>query len=131
MHLSVEVIQSLSEKDLVLETFNLSMKQPPFFETGDEVSTRKEDGLLLLAQVHPGCHKSDFPWRKVHRRLKEASLFFTSATRVSLMDEIFPTKALLQSSAIYRTVPLKSSNKLIALEQAQRRIPLKTHTHAH
>lgn len=85
----------------MLETFNLSMKQLPFFESDDEVSARKQEGLFFLTQAHPECHKLALLWGKVHR-LKGANLFFALTTRISLMDETVPRKALLQSNV---TVP--------------------------
>lgn len=105
------------------------MKQPPLSETDDEVSTRKQEDIFFLAHAHPECHTSALLWGKVHRRSNEANLFLTPATKISLMDEIFPVKAFLQSNVRYSPLPLKSSNKLVPIELTQLHIPLKMHTH--
>lgn len=121
---------SLGEEDLVLETFNLSTKQLPFFESDDEVSTRTQGVLFFLTQAHPEHHKSALLWGKVHRTLNGANLFFTLATRVSLMDELVPRKALLQSNVTVSCL-WSYPHKPVTIEQTQVHGPLRMHTHAH
>ena len=62
---------------------------------------------------------------------KPLLFFFTPATKVSLLNEIFPTNALLQSHVKYSCLPLKSSNELVPMGPTWPHSPLKKHLRTH